>query len=118
MPICILTARSRSTAACWTRRVFLANEHVVIYNMETGARFGTYVIQAPAGSGVVGLNGAAARLAIPGDKLIIVAYASFNDDEARTFSPRVVRVDRDKPDSVGLRNALIAQCRPKCSSGS
>ncbi|WP_409190470.1 aspartate 1-decarboxylase [Bradyrhizobium sp. RDM4] len=74
---------------------FVVNEHVEIYNVETGARFGTYVIEAPAGSGVVGLNGAAARLAIPGDKLIIVAYASFNDNEARTFSPRVVRVDRE-----------------------
>ncbi|WP_439366006.1 aspartate 1-decarboxylase [Bradyrhizobium sp. DASA03005] len=74
---------------------FLANEHVEIYNVETGARFATYVIEAPAGSGIVGLNGAAARLALPGDKLIIVAYASFNDNEARTFSPRVVRVDRD-----------------------
>lgn len=74
---------------------FLANEHVDIYNMETGARFGTYVIEAPAGFGVVGLTGAAARLAIPGDKLISVAYASFNDNEARTFSPPIVRVDRD-----------------------
>lgn len=73
----------------------VANEHVDIYNVETGVRLGTYVIDAPAGSGVVGLNGAAARPAIPGDKLIIVAYASSNENEARTFNPRVVRVDRD-----------------------
>lgn len=72
---------------------FLINERVEIYNVQTKARFGTYVIEAPEGSGTVGLNCAAEQLAIPGDKLIIVAYASFNEAEARIFSPRVVRVD-------------------------
>lgn len=72
---------------------FLLNERVDIYNIETGARFSTYVIDAPAGSGVIGLNGAAARLAMAGDKVIIVAYAGFDGDEARTFRPRVVMVD-------------------------
>lgn len=72
---------------------FLINERVDIYNIDTGARFSTYVIEAPAGSGVIGLNGAAARLAMAGDKLIIVAYANFADDEARKFQPRVVLVD-------------------------
>lgn len=71
------------------------NERVDIFNAETGARFGTYAIEAPEGSGTVALNGAAARLAIPGDTLIIVAYASFNESEARRFNPRVVRVDRE-----------------------
>jgi aspartate 1-decarboxylase len=72
---------------------FLLNERVDIYNIDTGARFSTYVIEAPAGSGTIGLNGAAARLAMPGDKLIIVAYASFDEAEARSFMPRVVVVD-------------------------
>lgn len=72
---------------------FLINERVEIYNIDTGARFATYVIEAPIGSGIVGLNGAAARLAIPGDKVIIVAYASFEEDEARVFKPRVVLVN-------------------------
>ena len=72
---------------------FLINERVDIYNIDTGARFSTYVIEAPAGSGVIGLNGAAARLAMAGDKLIVVAYASFDGDEARKFQPRVVLVD-------------------------
>lgn len=74
---------------------FLVNERVEIYNIETGARFATYVIEAPRGSATIGLNGAAARLAMTGDKVIIVAYASFDEAEARTFQPRVVLVDGD-----------------------
>jgi aspartate 1-decarboxylase len=72
---------------------FLVNERVDIYNIDTGARFSTYVIEAPAGSGVIGLNGAAARLAMVGDKVIIVAYASFDSNEARRFQPSVVIVN-------------------------
>lgn len=73
----------------------LINERVEIFNVDTGARFATYVIEAPRGSGMIGLNGAAARLAMPGDRVIIVAYASFDEAEAKTFRPRVVRVDRE-----------------------
>lgn len=73
----------------------LINERVEIFNIDTGARFATYVIEAPRASGMIGLNGAAARLAMPGDKVIIVAYASFDEAEAKTFRPRVVRVDRE-----------------------
>ncbi|QQO23649.1 aspartate 1-decarboxylase [Bradyrhizobium diazoefficiens] len=73
----------------------LINERVEIYNIDTGARFATYVIEAPLGSGIIGLNGAAARLAMPGDKIIIVAYACFDEAEAKTFRPRVVRVDKE-----------------------
>ncbi|MDA9522331.1 aspartate decarboxylase [Bradyrhizobium sp. CCBAU 11434] len=69
------------------------NERVEIYNVETGARFATYVIEAPPRSGTICLNGAAARLAMPGDKIIIVAYASFDEAEAKIFKPRIVRVD-------------------------
>lgn len=72
---------------------FLVNERVDIYNIDNGARFSTYVIEAAAGSGVIGLNGAAARQAMVGDKVIIVAYAHFDSDEARRFQPRVVIVD-------------------------
>ncbi|MGY4234510.1 aspartate 1-decarboxylase [Bradyrhizobium sp. USDA 4449] len=71
------------------------NERVEIYNVETGARFATYVIEAPPRSGTISLNGAAARLAMPGDKIIIVAYASFDEAEAKIFMPRIVRVDQD-----------------------
>lgn len=73
---------------------FLINERVEIYNIETGARFATYVIEAPEGSGIIGLNGAAARLAMTGDKVIIVAYASFDEAQANAFMPRVVLVDQ------------------------
>ncbi len=61
----------------------------------TGAGFATYVIEAPWGSGVMGLNGAAARLAMPGDRVIIVAYASYDEAEAKIFRPHVVLVDRE-----------------------
>lgn len=74
---------------------FLINERVEIYNIDTGARFATYVITAPRGSGIIGLNGAAARLAMPGDKIIIAAYAFFDEAEAKSFRPRVVLVDRE-----------------------
>ncbi|MFB6418733.1 MULTISPECIES: aspartate 1-decarboxylase [Bradyrhizobium] len=73
----------------------LINERVEIFNIDTGARFATYVIEAPKGSGMIGLNGAAARLALPGDKVIIVAYTSLDEVEAKTFRPRVVLVDRE-----------------------
>lgn len=56
----------------------LINERVDIYNIDNGARFSTYVIEAPAGSGTIGLNGAAARQVMVGDKVIIVAYANFD----------------------------------------
>ncbi|MGY4412269.1 aspartate 1-decarboxylase [Bradyrhizobium sp. LB7.1] len=50
---------------------FLAQERVEISNIDTGARFTTYVIEAPRGSGIIDLHGAAARLAMPGDKIIM-----------------------------------------------
>src|SRR5438046_9736137 len=62
---------------------FLINERVDIYNIDNGARFSTYVIEAPAGSGTIGLNGAAARQAMVGDKVMIVAYANCDGHEAR-----------------------------------
>ena|SRR5690348_7594326 len=77
---------------------FLVNERVDVYNISTGARFSTYVIAAPARSGMIGLNGAAARLATIGDQIIIVAYASFSNGEAQSFQPRILRVDdRNQP---------------------
>ncbi|UPJ47916.1 aspartate 1-decarboxylase [Bradyrhizobium sp. 200] len=72
---------------------FLINERVEIHNIETGVRFATYVTAAPRRSGTIDLNGAAARLAMPGDKIAIVAYASFDEAEAKFFRPCVVLVD-------------------------
>ncbi len=71
---------------------FLVNERVEIYNIDTGNRFATYVIEGTAGSGVIGLNGAAARLACVGDKLIICAYAQTEEAEARSWQPTVIMV--------------------------
>jgi aspartate 1-decarboxylase len=76
----------------------LINERVEIYNIDNGERFATYVIEGEAGSGVIGLNGAAARKACVGDKLIICAYAQMSEDEARSHEPRIV--------IVGARNKI------------
>ncbi len=65
--------------------------HVV--NVTTGHRFETYAIVGERGSGVIGLNGATARLGLPGDTLIVMSYALFSEDELRTFQPRLVFVD-------------------------
>ncbi|MBK3660987.1 aspartate 1-decarboxylase [Bradyrhizobium diazoefficiens] len=79
----------------------IVNERVDIYNVETGARFATCVVEAPQGSGTISLNGAAARLAVPGDKVMIVAYACFDETEAKSFAPRIVRVDRENRSLAG-----------------
>lgn len=71
----------------------LANEQVQVVNVTTGARFETYVIPGEPGSGVICLNGAAARLAHPGDIVIIMTYAQLNEQEIADFRPRVVLVD-------------------------
>ena len=68
----------------------LINERVEIYNIDNGERFATYVIEAKPGSGVIGLNGAAARKACVGDKLIICAYAGMDVQEAKAYEPRIV----------------------------
>lgn len=68
-------------------------EEIQVVNVNNGARFTTYVIPGPRGSGVVQLNGAAARLGLPGDVVILIAYAVIEDEEAQTFVPRVVFVD-------------------------
>ncbi len=68
-------------------------ERVDIYNVNTGDRFSTYVVRAPRGSGTVCVMGAAARLAGIGDRLIVAAYAAFEESEIPTHRPRVVLVD-------------------------
>lgn len=68
-------------------------EQIHIYNVNTGARFTTYAIRAEANSGTISVNGAAARLAAPGDVLIICAYAQIDDRSSEPFSPRLIYVD-------------------------
>ena len=71
----------------------LVNEKVSIVNNNNGERFETYTIAGKRGSGVVCLNGAAARKVQPGDVIIIMNYLMMNDSEARTHQPNVVLVD-------------------------
>ena len=71
----------------------IANEKVSIVNNNNGERFETYVIPGKRGSGVICLNGAAARKAQPGDIIIIMAYAIMEMEEARTFKPAIIFPD-------------------------
>jgi len=68
-------------------------EQVAIVDITNGARLETYVIPAQRGSGIIGINGAAARLVHAGDLVIIISYGMFDDAEARTLKPTVVHVD-------------------------
>ncbi|MEU8796265.1 aspartate 1-decarboxylase [Spirillospora sp. NPDC048819] len=72
----------------------LPGEQVSVVDIDNGARLETYLIAGERGSGVIGINGAAARLVAPGDLVIIISYAQLSDAEAREFVPRVVHVDR------------------------
>ena len=75
------------------RAGILPNERVQVVNNNNGARLETYTIPGPHGSGVVCLNGAAARCVQPGDVVIIMAYALFSEEEAKQHRPLVVMVD-------------------------
>jgi len=71
----------------------LEGEQVAIVDITNGARIETYVIPGERGSGVIGINGAAAHLVHPGDLVIIMSYAVLSDVEARALKPLVVHVD-------------------------
>jgi aspartate 1-decarboxylase len=68
-------------------------EQVAVVDIDNGARFETYVISGAPGSGEICLNGAAARLVAPGDRVIAISYADYDDAELATYEPRVVHVD-------------------------
>jgi aspartate 1-decarboxylase len=72
----------------------LEYEKVSVVNVNNGERFETYLILGERGSGVICLNGAAARKGAVGDEIIIISYASLSEEEARTYKPTVVHVDR------------------------
>lgn len=78
----------------------LPGEQVHVLNLNNGARLITYVIEAPAGSGTMLLNGPAARLGVPGDMVVVLSYCGVADDEIRQFKPIVVHVDE--------RNRIVA----------
>jgi len=83
----------------------IENEKVTIVNNNNGERFETYVIEGERGSGVVCLNGAAARLAMRGDIVIILTYTILNDEECKTHQPSLVFVNE--------RNEIVKTCRGK-----
>lgn len=71
----------------------LPGECVLVADLTDGARFETYVLKGARGSGVICINGAAARLVDVGDKIIIMAYAYVTPEEAKTLKPNIVLVD-------------------------
>ncbi|WP_027343025.1 aspartate 1-decarboxylase [Hamadaea tsunoensis] len=73
----------------------LPGEKVAIVDVTNGARLETYVIEGEPGTGIIGINGAAAHLVHPGDIVILIAYAQMDDVEARAYQPRIVHVNAD-----------------------
>jgi len=73
----------------------MENEKVQVVNNNNGNRFETYVIPGKRGSGMICLNGAAARLVQPGDIIIIISYGLFEKNEAKNFNPKIVFVDEN-----------------------
>ena len=70
-------------------------ERVMVYNINNGERFDTYAIEGAAGSGVIGLNGAAARKGHIGDLIIIASYAHYEDSELENFAPAILLCDEN-----------------------
>jgi aspartate 1-decarboxylase len=73
----------------------IANEKVQIVNNNNGARFETYIIPGKRGSGVMCLNGAAARLVQEGDTIIVISYAMFDEAETKNHQPKVAIMDKN-----------------------
>ncbi len=72
----------------------LPYEKVQVVNVNTGTRLETYTMEGPAGSGMVCLNGPAARLGTVGDEIIIISYCIIEDKEAKSFKPKVILVNK------------------------
>ena len=87
----------------------LPYEQVQVLNINNGARFTTYAIEGERGSGEIGINGAAARLATKGDIVIILSYCHVDDDEAYNLVPKLVYVDAQNTITETKPNAKIAQ---------
>jgi len=84
----------------------IENEKVQIVNNNNGARLETYVIKGARGSGVICLNGAAARLVQPGDNVIIISYSLMTEEQSRSYKPTIVVLDaNNKP--IQLMNGEI-----------
>lgn len=70
-------------------------EKIGVYDINNGSRFETYVIEGKRGSGIIGLNGAAARMGLVGDLIIIVSYAAYSEEELVDYAPRIVVLHPD-----------------------
>ena len=84
-------------------------EQVAIVDVDNGARLETYTIAGPRGSGVVCLNGAAARLVSPGDKIIMISYADYDREELEHYEPVVVHVDTENRQIDEVTAELLAE---------
>ena len=98
-------------AGIMDRLDLLPNEMVQVLNLNNGSRLTTYIIPAEKGSGTVALNGAAARLGQPGDKVLIVAYATMTDEEARSFHPQVALMNERNQIVEVLQDSGVAATR-------
>ena len=89
----------------------VANEQVHIWNINNGERFITYAIKGERGSGMISVNGSAARRASAGDLLIIAAFAQVHEDQVATHEPQLVFVDANNR-QVELRHAVPTHAAP------
>ena len=80
-------------------------EQIDIYNVDNGERFTTYIILAKSGSGIISMNGAAARKVQVGDRVIIAAYGQFNEEEASNHQPKLVYLNKDN--SIERTSSII-----------
>lgn len=95
----------------------LEGEQVTVVDIDNGARLITYVITGERGSGIIGINGAAAHLIHPGDLVIVIAYGVVEDAEARTYQPRVVFVDAENRQiDLGADPAYVSADAPQLMS--
>jgi aspartate 1-decarboxylase len=83
-------------------------EQVAVVDIDNGARLETYVIEGEPGSGAICLNGAAARLVSPGDRVIIISYAEYDREELEGYAPTIVHVDGSNRPIDELTAELIA----------
>ena len=99
----------------------LPGQQVAVGDVDNGNRLTTYAIEGERGTGILCINGAAARLISPGDTVIIIAYASMTDEDARSHDPHVVFVDKDNrivevgddggdvPEGYGLMTSAVTK---------
>ncbi len=85
----------------------LPGEKVTVINLNNGARFETYIIEKPAGSKAIEINGGGARLCMKGDRLIVISYALYSEDELKNYNPIVLIMDEDNE---------VKECR-NCRNG-